>query len=263
MPEWKKDILIEQTKTLREAAGKRPDILVAHHSMPPVAIETSAKRNDADSDARKRLGMHHSATGREIQTAIAVDLPESDLEMSRLDGAHPLRYALHQPGHRFPESGYMCGDVHDLARLISTTAVTKESVEGVATRVAQDVTAAANVLEPAIRREDLLQISKTMYQRSALTGLRTTMILWLNAYTVQRRLYGGERSIPTATDVPSGCLKAWRAIHDTNWQAIFGPAIDVLEHVHNIAASEVHEALKLLMGQWNASRRPAWAAAST
>lgn len=246
-PEWANHIMIEKTRTLREAPGKHPDILVAHHSMPPVAIETSVKKGDADMDARARLGLHHEKYGREIQTAIAVELPESDLDKSRLDPTHTLQYALHQPGHRFPESGFMHGDVHDLARFISTTAVPKEKIEEVATRVAHNVTAAANVLEPAIRRRDLLQISRSLYQRSALTGLRTTMILWLNAYVVQRQLHGSEHDIPGPTNTPSRCLKAWRAIHEINWKAIFEPAINILDHIHDIAAPQVSEALNLLM----------------
>lgn len=247
MPEWKNAILIEQTKTLREAPGMHPDILVAHHSMPPVAIETSAKRNDADNDARGRLGMHHSETGREIQTAIAVDIHDGDINRSKLTRRHILRYALHQYGHRFPKSGFMHGNVHDLARLVAATAATKESMEDVAEHVAGCVREAANVLKQSIRQQDLVEMRQALYQRSALTGLRTTMVLWLNALLVQQRLRG-VRGTPGLTSTPSECSDAWHAIHAINWRAIFGPAIDMLDHTREITPARVSEALELLIG---------------
>lgn len=247
MPEWNDAILIERTGTIQEAPGKHPDILVAHHSIPPVAIEVSSKRGDADADAKARLGTHYTGNGREIQTAIAVVPPRRDLGLSVLPARHALRYALHQPARRFPGTGFMRGSVHDLARLISTAAATKEEMEKVGGLVAGNVRAAANILEPAIRTEDLVSISRTLYQRSALPGLRTTMVLWLNALLVQHRLYGGTYDIPPMTSTPSECLKAWRAIHDINWRAIFKPAIDILDHAHKMALAEVSEALSLLI----------------
>ncbi len=207
----------------------------------------SSERGDADADAKARLGMHYAGNGREIQTAIAVAPPRKELGLSVLPARHTLRYALHQPARRFPGSGFMRGNVHDLARLISTAAATKEEMEKVGEMVAGNVRAAANILEPAIRTEDLVSISSTLYQRSALPGLRTTMVLWLNALLVQHRLYGGTYDIPPMTNIPSECLKAWRAIHGINWRAIFKPAIDILDHARGMALAEVSEALSLLM----------------
>lgn len=247
MPEWRDHILIEKTKVLEESSGKHPDILVVHDSIPPVAIETSVKKGDADMDAKARLGMHYRGNCREIQTAIAVELSNHDVNTSRLNARRILRYALHQPGYRFPKSGFMRGNVHNLIRLIATMAVSKENMEKTATLVAHKITAAANILEPAIKRQDLLDISRTLYQRSALSGLRTTMILWLNTLLVQHRLYGGAYDIPRITSIPSECVNAWCIIYDINWRAIFKPAINILEHVRVIAPTEVSEALDLLI----------------
>ena len=246
LPEWRDAVLIEQTRTLREAPGRHPDILVAHHTIPPVAVEVSFQTGDADADAVARLGLHYSGNGREIQTAIAVEQPKGDVDMSSIPTSHPIRYALHQNGHRFPRSGFVRGDVHDLARLIAATAVPKEEMEAVAGRVAADVAAAANVLEPVVKSRDLLKISKALYQRSSMTGLRTTMVLWLNALLVQQRLRGGTHDVPPVSHVPSKCLDAWRSIYGINWKAIFKPAIEILDRTRSISPSEVSEALKLL-----------------
>ena len=222
-------------------------MLVVHCSIPPVAIESSFQSRDADLDARARLGMHYTRNGREIQTAIAVEPPRRDRGLSRLHPRHTLRYALHQHARRFPRDGFMRGNVHDLARLVTTTAVAKEEMEKTASMVAGNVKAAANILEPAVKTEDLLNISRTLYQRSSLTGLRTTMILWLNALLVQHRLYGGAYDIPSMTPVPSECAEAWRTIYGINWRAIFKPAISILDRTRTMALAEVSEALELLI----------------
>ena len=248
MPEWAGDILIEKTRKLRGYPGRHSDILVVHRSIPPVAIESSVDRGNADKDAIDRLGLHYVGNDREIKTAIAVELRQEDLDMSEIPLDYGLRYALHQSGRRFPKTGFIEGDVLDLARLVATTAVPKEEMEKVASEVAGDVIAAANILMPAVRQKDLLSINKNLYQRSDLSGMRTTMVLWLNALFVQHRLYGGEHNIPRMTDVPSECSKAWHKIHDVNWRAIFEPAIKVLDGVRGVALQETSEALHLLIG---------------
>ena len=247
MPAWRNHTLIEKTKTLQESPALHADVFVVHDSIPPVAIESSIDEGDADRDAIERLGKHYVGNGREIQTAIAVPLTEDEIDMSHLPARHVLRYAMHQPNRRFPKNGYMRGNVHDLIRFVATTAVTKERMEEAADLVAKNVLAAAGILEPAIRRRDLMQISKTLYQRSALTGLRTTMVLWLNAFLVQQRLYGGSLDIPRMTSAPGECSKAWMEIYRTNWKAIFKPAIDILDRTRAIAMAEVSEALGLLI----------------
>lgn len=246
MPEWKNDILIEQTRTLRESPGKHPDVFVVHNSINPVAIETSADKGNADMDAKARLGKHYMENDREIHTAIAVDLTPKDLTRSKINAHHIMSYAIHQTNRRFPKTGFIQGNVHDLIRVIRATGITKEDLDEAATFVAQKVMAAANILESKMGSKDLLEISHTLYQRSALTGLRTTMILWLNALLVQQRMYGGVYDIPRITKTPSECLNAWEIIYGINWRAIFKPAINILKRCSVVAPAEVSECLGLL-----------------
>ena len=246
MPEWKKDILIEQTRTLRESPGKHPDVFIVHNSINPVAIETSADRGNADMDAKARLGTHYTKNDREIHTAIAVELTPKDLTRSKINAHHIMSYAIHQTNRRFPKTGFIQGNVHDLIRVIRATGITKEDLDEAATFVAQKVMAAANILELKMGSKDLLEISHTLYQRSALTGLQTTMILWLNALLVQQRMYGGVYDIPKITETPSECLNAWEIIYGINWRAIFKPAINILKRCSVVAPAEVSECLGLL-----------------
>ena len=87
---------VEESSTLKESAASRVDILIVGNDAPPVAIETSYQRGDADKDAVTRLGLHYRKTMMEIRTAIAVELDESCRRIARIDKRRVFRYAVHQ-----------------------------------------------------------------------------------------------------------------------------------------------------------------------
>ena len=249
-PAWRTALKVEESRTLKEAAADRVDILIIGDDAPPVAIETSYKRGDADADAVARLGYHYQKTMMEIRTAIAVELDESCRHLAKIDKRRPFNYAIHQkiPGgtRRFPSTGFMCGTYLDLARLAASAPIPKEDLEKVAADVADNVKAAANLLKDAIPIGQLENISQTMYQRSALSGLRTTALLWLNAMLVQRMLIGGVHNIPPLTTNPTDCSYAWKKIREINWRAIFEPAIRILDGVSGLSPGQATRALELL-----------------
>ena len=249
-PAWRTALKVEESRTLKDAAADRVDILIIGDDTPPVAIETSYKRGDADADAVARLGYHYQKTMMEIRTAIAVELDESCRHLTKIDKRRPFNYAIHQkiPGgtRRFPSKGFMCGTYLDLARLAASAPIPKEDMEKVATDVADNVKAAANLLKDAIPINQLENVSQTMYQRSALSGLRTTALLWLNAMLVQRMLIGGVHNIPPLTTNPTDCSYAWKKIREINWRAIFEPAIRILDGVSSISPGQATRALELL-----------------
>jgi len=249
-PAWRTALKVEESRTLSEAAADRVDILITGSDAPPVAIETSYQRGDADADAVARLGFHYRKTMMEIRTAIAVELDEACRRLARIDKRRVFSYAVHQkiPGgtRRFPAAGFLRGTYLDLARIAASSPVPKEDMERVATDVADLVKASANILRDAIPAGRLEDISRTMYQRSALSGLRTTSLLWLNAMLVQRMLMGGVHSIPPLTANPSDCASAWKWIRAINWRAIFEPAVRVLDGVRDISPGPATNALQLL-----------------
>ena len=73
-PAWRLSVKVEESRMLKESAADRVDILITQNDAPPVAIETSYQRGDADADAAARLGFHYKKTMAEIRTAIAVEL---------------------------------------------------------------------------------------------------------------------------------------------------------------------------------------------
>ena len=250
-PAWKKSVFVEETRLLRESKGLQVDILIAGRDAPPVAIEPSYARGDADRDAAERLGKHYARNGDEIKTAIAVEIDEGQRRTRRLTRRHRIRYAVHQkaPGggsRRFPASGFIEGSYLDIARLASSASVPREDAEGVAREVCALVNAAAAKLGDSIPQSHLEMISRTLYQRSALTGLRTTALLWLNSMLVQRMLFGGVHAIPPLSPVPSRCVDAWSRIREINWKAIFEPAILILDDVRRASPGPAAESLGLL-----------------
>lgn len=267
-------ILIEQTGTLsgRGNAGKRPDILVLDHHTPPVVVECSFDGADADSDAIARLGARVRIGRLQIRTAVSVHIPElfrTHELRSTIDaltnGAH-IRYALHQlvadlnseqaasdSFRRWPVAGFLEGSVNDLALLLSAAALPKEDIEQVADEVAMLVDEAADGLEAALPEGTQQVIAERVHQRSFLKGLRTTMVLWMNALLTQQRLH--EQAVVDAPPLdftrrtlppPSQQLGIWRQIQAENWRAIFDPAIEVLELAGNSSPRATAEALATL-----------------
>ena len=147
-------------------------------------------------------------------------------------------YAVHQrvPDdeialRRWPVSGYLSGDLFDLAHLIPTVAMPKERVEAVAAQVSDLVSAAADRLEAGLPSGAQNRVAALMRQRTTLRGLQTTALLWLNALLVQQRLF-----VQDAAAVDVGALESskdlsqqtqvWRRIIDDNWRSIFEPAVE-------------------------------------
>lgn len=261
----------EETQTLagKGESGKRPDILIIEKASPPVVIECSFDGADADMDARARLGRRTAQGLLEIKTAVAVRVPpenrlRSQMEIERaLSEGDLIHYALHQKiadgegkaaKRRWPSRGFLAGSVHDVAALLPAAALPKEEVEEVARQVADLVDQAADRLELALSESQQREIARQVHQRTPLKGLRTTMVLWLNALATQQRLsvQGVESGPPlafSAKDLPAPSQQAavWRDILEENWRSIFEPAVHVLERSGDVSPRATGEALGLLV----------------
>ena len=249
-PVWRRSIKVEESRMLKESAASRVDILIAREDAPPVVIETSYRRGDADADAAARLGLHYRKTMMEIKTAIAVELDESCRRLIRVDKKQVFKYAVHQKisdgTRRFPATGFLHGSYLDLARIAASTSAPKEDLEKVATNVADLVKAAVTVLETGIPTDHLGRISRTMRHGSSLFDLRTAALLWLNAMLAQRMLMGGIHNMPPLTTNPTDCISAWGRNGVINWRVIFEPAMRTLDMVRRFSPGQATKALQHL-----------------
>lgn len=251
-PAWHDMVFTEESEQLSENKMLRVDILVAPKRTPPVAVETSFQKGDADKDAKARLGKHYAKTGDEIKMAVAVELDEKYRNVKRLVPNHKIKYAVFQklPDgiRRFPPEGFMTGSYKDLSRILRAASIPREDMQKIAKEVSKLVTGAAGKLGDSISEKTLSKISKTLYLRSKLDGLRTTSLLWLNAYLVQSRLVQNRDKIeiPYITTSPGDCVRAWGVIRKRNWRDIFRPAIFILKDLRRMAPADTKDALILL-----------------
>ncbi len=140
----------ERTGNVLEGGG-RPDVLVEEASGWPVVIEAElSNRVGADKDAVDRLGRVVGRTGLTIETAIALVYPR---ELHTLDGARlrkairktgSFQYALYtrmddRPPERLPASGWLTGNVRDLAVLVQRATAPPRRVDDLASRLQQGI----------------------------------------------------------------------------------------------------------------------------
>ncbi len=111
----------------------------------------------------------------------------------------------------------------------------EEVVKSHAERVATLVKQAAYLLHSNLHARAQRAVVKVVGQHSPLEGLRTTMVLWLNALLTQQRLHSqGVKGIPPLQGIsgsrpmPSVQVKAWKRILEVNWRSIFEPAVRAL-----------------------------------
>ena len=245
----------------------RADILIDDPQMPAAAIEASFNPADADRDAQERLGQNTTRGGRPLLAVLAVHIPEECREFSAgsvyaklKDGSQLIRYALHQSGlsdgpkRRWPVEGFIRGTVHDARRLIAAAAMPNEVVEARAAEVAQLVMQAAETLKSTLNEDAQRTIAGQVGQNSPLEGLRTTMVLWLNALLTQQRLQvQGVNGIPPVRTVsgarpnPTEQVITWRRIIEINWRSIFEPAVNALADCGDFHRAGTTEALKRLI----------------
>ena len=247
-------IKVENTGLLhtQKDTGLKPDVLINDGAFPPVIIECSFGARDADRDAIYRLGLTTQQGRFLIRTTIALYIPQrfrQEPEFKITDillGGEPLHYAIHQspgsteqPPHaqrrRWPKQGFIEGTVFDLAALLPSSGLPREKVEAIGDSVARLVEEAASGLEMAMSPKEQQDIASHLHQRSLLRGLRTTMVLWLNALLTQQRLatQGAEGAMHidfTSDSHPDvrEQMRTWRTINTRNWNSVFEPAIEVL-----------------------------------
>ena len=257
-------ILAERTGALFRG---RTDVLIDDPGMPAAAVETSFDAEGADEDARDKLGRRTTRGGRELLAALAVHIPEECQDLSAdavraklRDGSQHIGYALHQKGlsdgtrRRWPAEGFIRGTVHDASRLIAAAAMPKEVVDARADGVALLVKQAAATLQSKLHDRAQREIAGVVGQHSPLEGLRTTMVLWLNALLTQQQLqFQGVCGIPPVRTVsgvrpdPSEQVGVWRRIIRINRRSIFEPAVKALAACGVLNRAGTTEALRRLI----------------
>ena len=242
-----------QETLLREA--KRPDITVTETSREPVVIEVKvdyahSPNLDGEEQAKGRLNKW-LASYKQVKTAIALRVPHRFRQLSSaeitdaLRDADDLHYALFSADapQRFPNSGWIVGNISDVATALRIGAIPISKVDQAAKDLEHGVNEAAILLAAAVETRPHIAetIEKILYQEAGEQTYRMAMLIITNAFVFQSALAG----TPEMETVPSlgqlqtveeqlnvnEVLNAWEVVRQVNYRPIFDVAYRLTQEV--------------------------------
>ena len=282
-----------QRLRLVEDTREQIDILVQSPDSYPVAVEAEW-RDPALADARGRLGKRIVGAPYPVRSAVAVGLPEEargwtrprlEREFATPENV-PLRFVvlysnirgdepagkplLESDVLRWPESGFVTGDVDDLARLCEYATAPPGLVSSMAREVGMRITGIAADLRGRTRARTVESIVHSLGQEDLDQGLRLACCIWLTSLRLQNRLAeqsdalaeAGLRSVADVRDAALGgrvnrdAIRAeWAKILSVNYGAIFSSALTSLHPgIPDAEAGDALTALGELAGEIASAR---------
>ena len=242
-----------QETLLREA--KRPDITVTETSREPVVIEVKvdyahSPNLDGEEQAKGRLNKW-LASYKQVKTAIALRVPHRFRQLSSaetpdaLRDANDLHYALFSVDapHRFPNSGWIIGNISDVATALRIGAIPISKIAQAAEDLESGVNEAAILLAAAIEtRPHIAEIvEKILYQEAGKQTYRMAMLIITNAFVFQSALAGTPEmeTVPSLVQLQTveeqlnvnEVLNAWEVVRQVNYRPIFDVAYRLTQEV--------------------------------
>ena len=240
-----------------QGSQRQPDILIVHPGAQPVVIENEyLPAHTVEAEARDRLGESLDASvvqasGR-INAAVALRSPPDLHDCAGLDDVDgmleqgvTLEYALLAgPGGvdytRFPKSGFIRGNIKDLAAFVVYAATPEDAVQRAVTILEDGVQDAAAILRQAeaLTGETQMAVPEHLKQSYSEQTLRMAATIMVNALVFHQNLAGqhGVRNLDqVASDgvlTQAGVLEEWRKILGINYWSIFNIASDLLRSVN-------------------------------
>ena len=253
-----------------EGNQRQPDILVHQQSLRPVIIENEyLPARTVEGEAIGRLGedLDENIVGSSATINAVVTLRSPiNLQNCRtldqvddlLSSGVQLEYALYtgtSPDEysRFPQQGFIPGNLKDLAAFISYAAVPEDAVQSAIDTLIRGIGASASILREACEisestKEAITDILKQEYSDQTLRMAATIMI---NALVFQLSL-SGRPGIPNYNDaifqgtpISPEFQRQWYRILEVNYWSIFNIAVDLLRGVALI--THANEALRVMV----------------
>jgi len=234
-----------------------PDVLITQQGAPPLVIENEyMPAYTVESEAAARLGALLdydviSASG-EVNSVIALRSPTDLRECDTLDqvdellrGGIRLEYALlagvdSGRYERFPEVGFIPGDLRDLAAFVDQAAVPAGAVEQAVNDLQAGVRVVAGVLMEAVALTQGTDesIAETLKQDFDEQTARIAATIMINAVVFHQNLAGqhGVRSLAQILGTRDGTqltmVQEWDKILDVNYWSIFHVARELLININ-------------------------------
>ena len=275
-------VLSEERGALQNSA-KRPDILLLEPAGWPVVIEAERENHaSAENDALARLRETVKEASGAIESAIALVYPPDVREQTggrairaALRQTEALEYALYTATsgdavERLPQSGWLRGNVRDLAMLAQRAAIPAQRVERLVDALEHGVHSAEsefNRKHPDHSGDHLgPEIAEILGQsddqggqtrRMAMTVLINALIFHESLAQAEFKVGDDQRRVSYVRDFLSDVsgfdqhriINEWRAILAVNYWPIFATAAEILDRMPIITADAVLQPL------WNAARR--------
>ena len=202
-----------------------------------------------------------ASNGRPIEAAIALRYPEDIREAHDLHVALSsarLSYCVFTEGaedlHRFPESGWLDGDLEDLADMVRLVSVPQRAVDRATTALQEGIDGAARLLDELneTRSGITMAIARLLGMTNVPQTRRMACAIIANALVFHERIAGRRPEVkPLAmvcgdgVDNPQGeTLAAWDDILRINYWAIFAIAKDILEQLPSGDAADILRRLR-------------------
>ena len=220
---------------------------------------------EGEEQAKRRLGKS-VASFETLKTAMVLRVPYRFRQFSSAEIPDALRYAddLHyalfsiDDPHRFPHSGWIIGNISDVATALRIGAIPISKIAQAAEDLESDVNEAATLLAAAIETRPYIAetIEKILYQEAGEQTYRMAMLIITNAFVFQSAL----ARTPQMEAVPSlgqlqavnaqlnvnEILSAWDAIRQVNYRPIFDIAYRLTEEVLAVDDTLVGQVLQTL-----------------
>ena len=253
-PRWN---ALGESKGAFLGSQRQPDVLIVQRRAQPVVIENEyAPAGAVEMEAVQRLGEQLapnvvSGSGR-IEAAIALRSPVdlrgctgADEVDAMLAKGVMLEYALFAgpsaaDAERFPKSGFISGNVRDLALFAMTAATPEDAVRKAVAVLEEGVQNAAVILSHAadLRESTKDTIAELLKQPYSVQTLRMAATIIVNALVFHENMAGqhGVKSLEEITDdgllLRSSVLREWSKILNVNYWSIFNIASDLLRRVN-------------------------------
>ena len=242
-----------------EGNQRQPDILVHQQGGRPVIIENEyLPAHTVEPEAISRLGENLDTnivdTSGKINAVVALRSPldlhdcrSHDQVDNLLSGGIQLEYALytgtsHDEYNRFPQRGFIPGNLKDLAAFISYAAVPEDAIQTAIDTLIRGIGASASILREACEASDTTKqaITDILKQDYSDQTLRMTATIMINALVFHLSL-SGKHGFPNYNDaniqgtpVSGDYQRQWYKILEINYWSIFKIAVDLLHGISSI-----------------------------
>ena len=235
--------------------SQRPDFTVKERGRDPVIIEVKIDEPNApnlsgEAQAREHLGRQLVSYER-VKTTMALRLPhrfrhtphrELEAALRKADDLHYVLLSGDTPEdiHRFPNEGWIQGNLTDIAMAIRIGAIPISKVANAAYDLEHGVNETALLLEAAIhQRPGIAQLLEAiLHQEAGEQTSRMAMLIITNAFVFQSSLAGTSEmeNVPSLRRLrgvgerlnSDEVLEAWDSIRQVNYRPIFDVAYELV-----------------------------------